>query len=189
MRIFWSRSTGSFFDEAIHGERRISVLDEEALAARIARMEELAAEADMEGEESDAQMELTVLAYGDEPTKLIDNPACLIPADAVEVSRERHAELMAEVAGGKLIVTGHDGQPGGIDPALSIEEQLAALRRRRDRELAATDWTQLPDAMTAAKRKLWKDHRQALRDLPGMVEAAVAKGTPVASIKFPEAPA
>ena len=43
----------------------------------------------------------------------------------------------------------------------------AALRAERDRRLAATDWTQLPDVpLTAEQRAAWQQYRQALRDVP-----------------------
>lgn len=34
-------------------------------------------------------------------------------------------------------------------------------------KLTRSDWTQLPDApLTAERKQLWEDHRQALRDIP-----------------------
>lgn len=43
-------------------------------------------------------------------------------------------------------------------------QQFDYVRTVRDRELAATDWTQLPDA--PCDRAAWAKYRQALRDLP-----------------------
>ena len=46
-------------------------------------------------------------------------------------------------------------------------DPLIELRAERDRLLAASDWTQLPDApLTDSQRAAWRDYRQALRDLP-----------------------
>ena len=43
----------------------------------------------------------------------------------------------------------------------------ASLRAERDRRLAATDWTQLPDVpLTQQQREAWQAYRQALRDVP-----------------------
>lgn len=42
---------------------------------------------------------------------------------------------------------------------------LADLREQRNARLAASDWTQAPDAPTADVAA-WKVYRQALRDLP-----------------------
>jgi hypothetical protein len=41
---------------------------------------------------------------------------------------------------------------------------LQAVRKSRDKLLARTDWTQLPDVPTAT-RQLWTEYRQALRDI------------------------
>lgn len=47
------------------------------------------------------------------------------------------------------------------------ETQLDAIRAERNRRIAASDWTQLPDAaLTAEQKAAWASYRQALRDLP-----------------------
>jgi len=48
-------------------------------------------------------------------------------------------------------------------------EQISAMRardvrRKRDNRLAASDWTQVPDA--PVDQQAWADYRQALRDIP-----------------------
>jgi hypothetical protein len=48
--------------------------------------------------------------------------------------------------------------------ALGLEAALENLRAERDRRLAASDWTQLPDA--PVDREAWAACRQQLRDLP-----------------------
>ena len=57
-----------------------------------------------------------------------------------------------------------------IDPrnaARRASDEAAAIRGERDRLLATSDWTQLPDApLTAKQRHAWRDYRQALRDAP-----------------------
>ncbi|ODU21112.1 MAG: hypothetical protein ABS87_07910 [Sphingomonas sp. SCN 67-18] len=169
-----------FYDEAIHGERMI-IVQQPALTddQKVDRMLGIAGTVDDAVLGDDVPMTDVTIA----------NPACLIPIDAVAISAERHAELMEAVSDGQVIVADASGSPQSADPTLSIEEQLEALRRRRDRELAATDWTQLPDAMAAAKRKLWAAHRQALRDLPGIIEKALADGDErAAATPWPTAP-
>lgn len=52
-----------------------------------------------------------------------------------------------------------------------IPEQVSGywkmLRDRRNEELSRCDWTQLADApVDGIKRRLWRDYRQYLRDLP-----------------------
>ncbi len=57
-----------------------------------------------------------------------------------------------------------------VPPSLPSSEELkaqeiAVIRARRDAELAATDWTQMPDVPQSTKNK-WAPYRQALRDVP-----------------------
>lgn len=47
------------------------------------------------------------------------------------------------------------------------EEKWAEVRAKRDRLLAACDWTQMPDVPLTDEQKIaWQAYRQALRDLP-----------------------
>ena len=48
----------------------------------------------------------------------------------------------------------------------STEDDMTWLRSERDRRIAETDWTQLPDVPEATKTA-WQAYRQALRDVPG----------------------
>jgi hypothetical protein len=50
------------------------------------------------------------------------------------------------------------------DNEVSDEIYLARMRYWRDGELAATDWTQLADAV--CDKAAWATYRQSLRDLP-----------------------
>lgn len=89
-----------------------------------------------------------------------------IPADAVEITNDEHAALLAGQAEGKRIVPGPDGVPELRDPEPPTQGEIAAsARARRAALLAASDWTQLPD-VPAATRAAWKPYRQALRDVP-----------------------
>lgn len=47
---------------------------------------------------------------------------------------------------------------------LNDEALLLSIRTWRNRQLAASDWTQLPDA--SVDRVAWATYRQQLRDLP-----------------------
>ena len=51
----------------------------------------------------------------------------------------------------------------GIVP--SAEDDMNWLRSERDRRIAETDWTQLPDVPEATRTK-WQTYRQTLRDVP-----------------------
>ena len=60
------------------------------------------------------------------------------------------------------------------------ESRLAMIRIERDARLAASDWTQQPDAPVDAKA--WAEYRQALRDLPAKIE------DPTVEVEWPEPP-
>lgn len=92
----------------------------------------------------------------------------IIPQDAVEISDDFHAQLIAGQAQGKQIVPGTDGTPILRDPPGPTPDQAwAILRASRDYRLAASDWTQQADSpLDPTKVTAWKIYRQALRDLP-----------------------
>lgn len=54
-----------------------------------------------------------------------------------------------------------------VDPDRLIERQWAQVRAERDRLLAESDWTQLPDA-PVPDRTLWVTYRSELRQIPEM---------------------
>ena len=58
-------------------------------------------------------------------------------------------------------------------PDATNEQKWEQIKLWRNAELAATDWTQLPDA--PVDKTAWAEYRQALRDLPaqgGLAEEA-----------------
>jgi len=66
------------------------------------------------------------------------------------------------------------------DPETVPDEWLIErMRSHRDRLLAESDWTQLPDA--PVDRDAWADYRQALRDFP-------SSWTPAPTVTFPDKP-
>lgn len=67
-----------------------------------------------------------------------------------------------------------------IDPdEVPTEWWLERMRLYRDRLLAESDWTVLPDAPT--DKTAWETYRQALRDFP-------ASWTPGPTAEFPDPP-
>ena len=52
-------------------------------------------------------------------------------------------------------------------PPPDYDAQWAVVREQRNARLAASDWTQLPDAPVDAS--VWAEYRQALRDLPSTI--------------------
>jgi len=64
-------------------------------------------------------------------------------------------------------------------PDATNEQKWEQIKLWRNAELAASDWTQLPDS--SANKAAWVIYRQALRDLP-------AQGGLADSVELPVAP-
>jgi hypothetical protein len=61
-----------------------------------------------------------------------------------------------------------------LRPDATNEHKWEQIKAWRNAQLAASDWTQLPDA--PVDKAAWATYRQALRDLPaqgGQAEAAI----------------
>jgi hypothetical protein len=91
-----------------------------------------------------------------------------IPADAVEISAERHRELLEEQSAGWMISHDSEGNPIVVEhPEPTPAEEMAYLRHRRDELLRASDFSQFADApLDGEQRSAWSAYRQQLRDLP-----------------------
>ena len=64
-----------------------------------------------------------------------------IPADAVEITPEQHAALMAGQAEGKVIAADENGYPILQDPPPPTTDQMAATARaKRDRLIESVRW-------------------------------------------------
>jgi hypothetical protein len=85
-------------------------------------------------------------------------PFTATPDDVEEHGRAIHAAALAA------------GPGPYVPPPLPSDEELSEeIRYERDALLAASDWTQLPDArasMSEEKAQAWDVCRQALRDIP-----------------------
>jgi hypothetical protein len=66
-----------------------------------------------------------------------------------------------------------------IYPEATNEQKWEQIKNWRNYQLAASDWTQLPDA--PVDKAAWATYRQALRDLP-------AQGGIADETEFPVAP-
>ena len=63
------------------------------------------------------------------------------------------------------------------------DDYTMVMRYQRDRLLADSDWTQIPDSsLSDSDRQAWATYRQQLRDFP-------ASWTPGPTANFPEPPA
>lgn len=87
-----------------------------------------------------------------------------MPADAVEISDEYHAELIDGQSQGKIIDWSGNIPVLADMPLPSIEELASVARSSRDAILTSCDWTQAADA--PVDQVAWRIYRQALRDVP-----------------------
>lgn len=90
---------------------------------------------------------------------------CVIEALSAPESAALSA-LLAEPNGGIAFENGQFTALPVQSPPL--ESYMDELRAERDRRLAESDWTQLPDAPVDAE--LWRPYRQTLRDFPATVK-------------------
>lgn len=83
------------------------------------------------------------------------------------------AQAAAEVPAARVeALTPADVAQLEVDRADFQERALVEMRAERDRRLAASDWTQLPDAAATLDPNVaadWAGYRQELRDLPATV--------------------
>ena len=90
-----------------------------------------------------------------------------IPQDALPIMDEQHRLLLEAQADGKVIAVAGGEVVAQEPPPPTTGQLLAALRRKRDRLLRESDYTQMPDyPISSELRAAWAEYRQALRDLP-----------------------
>ncbi|GFE76244.1 tail fiber assembly protein [Novosphingobium sp. TCA1] len=107
-----------------------------------------------------------------------------MPQDARPIAPETHASLIAAASSGSMIAADENGDPIALPlPPPATAELLRQIRTQRDRLLAASDFTQVPDSpLSATQREEWRLYRQALRDLP-------ETNLDPAAVTWPNAPA
>lgn len=112
-----------------------------------------------------------------------------IPADAVEVTTENYAALMAAQASGQIVQASEGGRPVAVDRLdPTTEEQAVTVRAERDRRIAATDYLIMLDyPISADTLAAVKVYRQELRDLPA--QGGFPWGGDVLAVPWPEQPA
>jgi hypothetical protein len=104
----------------------------------------------------------------------------LVPPDAVEITAERHAELMHAQPQGKVIVADGKGAPIAVDPPAPTHEQLEAALTRAvqahlDAQARALGYDDIKSAVTYAEEPAvpkFQAEGQALRAWRSHVWAA-----------------
>lgn len=123
--MFYSKTTGGFYDEAMHGTRKLFVIVHGWVHPKIEVPDPEWIVADHpEGTEVP---QLSVPDPDAVPDMVdIDNPDCKIPADAVEISAAEHAALLAAQSAGQIIQADAGGKPIAADPPPPTPEQIEA---------------------------------------------------------------
>ena len=92
-----------------------------------------------------------------------------MPSDVVEITAERHVELIEGQSTSKVIVADENGFPTLSDPLPPTPEQLAAIERAwRDGELDRADieLNKVQDGMGTGTVSAWREYRCLLRNWP-----------------------
>ncbi|WP_426237514.1 phage tail assembly chaperone [Pseudomonas sp. TWP3-2] len=168
--IYYSQSPAGFYNTESHGERRILVIDP--------NWSRPLKDGDPDEEAEPQWIE-------------VDNPACLIPANAVAISDELYESLLLAPSRSKVIVPGPDGLPMEADlPPMSDEEAAATERSWRDAQLAESDGVVSrhrdeveaggATTLTAEQYTELQAYRQKLRKWPQGEEFPLVDHRPVA---------
>lgn len=117
--MFYSKLTGGFYSADLHGSRTL-VIDAPAWVPPLI----------------DGVPDPSAIA----PTIEINNPACGIPPDAVEITDEQHAALLDGQTQGKRIEADADGFPALVEPPQPTLSELKtakweAIKAERDRRI------------------------------------------------------
>lgn len=114
-----------------------------------------------------------------------------MPSDVVEISVEKHTELLAGQSEGKVIAWDDDGYPFLADPLPLLPEALMAIERQwRDERLLATDGTVLrhrdeleegiETTLASEQYVELQTYRRALRNWPEAGEFPLIEHRPIA---------
>lgn len=181
MRIYFAKSTGGFYSDELHGVRELEVEDRSvtrptkripdpkwvppAQAAQLRFDVELNDFVEVPTDKKQIPkaplIEVDDMAWVP-PHKMVPNPACSIPADAVEISAEEHQQLLRGPSNGMEMIGNAAGHPILQPRTITADEILA----RRDALLSGSDWVtaraiDLGEGVSAN----WREYRQALRDI------------------------
>jgi len=165
MSIYYSASQNGFFDTGIHGARTKSVPD-----PKWKRPSRHVPDPDWSGDD-ESGVPLIEVFDEDAAHPMIDvaNEDCRLPADAVEISDELHAALLAEQSQGKEIRAGANGLPEAAERVPDPQELRDMRLRERDALLAEADKLTQADrweSYSPERRAEIAAYKQALRDAP-----------------------
>ena len=136
--MFYSRSSGGFYVDEIHGARLVVIVDPAWTRPQIVIARNPETLSLFEGTDA-VQLTIPDLAAV-HPLIEIDNPACKIPADAVEITDAEHTALLAGQSTGQCITADAAGRPVLTAPvptpfAVQKPAELASFRAEREKML------------------------------------------------------
>lgn len=174
--IAYSPLTGGFYDTQLHGERALLIPDPQ-WQRPLVTVTLQPGESSPDGFKVNETTKAITVELPDEkavhPLIEVPNLECLLPADAVEITPERHAELLAGNALGKLIVADKSGLPTLQEaPPPTVEQFVSQAAAKRSQLLQAAtqaiaplqdavDFGEATEAEEAALQE-WKRYRIAL---------------------------
>ena len=90
-----------------------------------------------------------------------------IPSDAIDITEDEYKSILYGQAAGKVISADSAGKPILTDPPEpTMDQQALAVRIKRNKLIADTDYLLMPDyPITAEELTLVKTYRQQLRDI------------------------
>lgn len=194
--MFYSALLRGFYNTEDHGPREISVVDPAWIRPMVDVYLQPGESAWVGGEyvtnTDDEPMTINVPDIDAIPDMVtVNNLSCLIPPDAVEITRELRDQLLAGEATGRFIAPDEHGFPMLTDPPLPSDDELAAIERVwRDGRLAASDGVVArhrdeaevggATTLTPAQYAELQAYRQALRKWPQGEQFPLEDHRPVA---------
>lgn len=138
--MYYSKSINGFYDQGIHGARRITIADPAWVRPLIDVVLQPGETYDLLNgtvRTNDGDVPITLVGVPDVnagvPTVEIDNPDCKIPADAVEITDEQHAALLEGQSRGETIRADENGHPVLAAPTPVPFETLKAAELKQFR--------------------------------------------------------
>lgn len=124
--MFYSPSTKGFYDSAIHGSRTILV-ENPAWERPTTKV----ADPNYRGDGDAPLIDMPDMNATPDMIE-VDNPACKIPVDAKEISKEDHISLMQQQTEGKTIVPDKKGLPVAVEPVVDLDLVKASAMKAID---------------------------------------------------------
>ena len=157
-KLFFDPVSIGFFDDSVHGTKKILVPDSEWIRPTIQVP-------DQEWVESENEPEAPLITVPDtsieHPLIEVPNPDCLIPKEAVEITQKQYQALLKALEDGKTLAVGEHGQPVAIDPTFTPDEQVLQIKAIAGNKIntLVPQWKQLN--MTARAVELQHIAREA----------------------------